>query len=339
MALITEYTKTLIPVNWRSSPNGWTSGNCPMCVTNGQARPDTKRRGGFFFDDEKFQYNCFNCGYKAGWSPGSKITQRLKKLYIRFGADESEIQRLQLELLQEDQLSSLLEKDRIRNAPVIIDWQPMDLPEGTRPFMLHDELGEDWIRAVEYLTARGFNPEDTRIQYTHSKEPARMAKRIVIPFYYKERTVGYTARWIGNPPEGMPKYYNKQPPKNFVYGLDRQTSDKDIVIVTEGILDAIVTDGVAIGSNNINDDQANIIDKLNKRIILLPDADKAGARAIDVAIQRGWDVSFPEWDNCKDAGDAQQKYGRLFTVKTIIDSAVNNSTKIKIMTKSYCKDQ
>ena len=68
----------------------------------------------------------------------------------------------------------------------------------------------------------------------------------------------------------------------------------------------------------------------------MPDADSSGMRLVNAAIKFGWEVSFPEWDDCKDAGDAQMKYGRLFTVKTIIDSAIKNSTKIKIVAKGYC---
>ncbi|MDA9302713.1 hypothetical protein N8072_00895 [bacterium] len=337
MTLIIDYAKTLIPVNWKHSPNGWVSGNCPMCVVNGESRPDTKSRGGFHFEEEKFQYNCFNCGYSTGWSAGKKLSHRLKKLLLRLGADESDVQRLTLELMREDELASILYKQNKRDTPVVIDWPEMQLPEGTMPFMDHPEIGNPWIEAAEYISERGFNVEDHRFQFTNEKIPARMNKRVILPFYYNKRVVGYTGRWVGSPPDGMPKYYNKQPPKNFVYGLDRQTADKRVVIVTEGILDAIVTDGVAIGSNNINDDQANIIDSLNKRVILLPDADSAGAKFVDTAIERGWGVAFPEWSNCKDAGDAMETYGRLFTVKSILDSTIANPTKIKVMTQRYCK--
>ena len=128
--------------------------------------------------------------------------------------------------------------------------------------------------------------------------------------------MGYTARWIGDPPENMAKYFNQQPKNNFVYGLDRQTPDKNIVIVTEGQLDAIVTDGVAIGSNNINEDQANIIDNLNKRVILLADADKAGMRAVYKAIDRGWSVAF--LNKTVKMLVMSLKYGRLFTVRSIL---------------------
>ena len=110
MTVMIDYVRTLIPVNWKSSPGGWTSGNCPMCTKNGQARPDIRGRGGFHFEEETFQYNCFNCNFKTGWSPGSKITVKLRQLLTTFGADESEIQRIQLEMLRESDVATLLIK-------------------------------------------------------------------------------------------------------------------------------------------------------------------------------------------------------------------------------------
>lgn len=338
MTIVTDFVKTVLPVNWKTTPSGWASGNCPMCIHNGQTRPDTKGRGGFRFNDDNFQYNCFNCGYTTGHSPGKRISSRLKKLLNTFGADESDIQRLQLELLKEEDIATVLAKQAKRAEPVIIDWEEHPLPEGTQSICDYNgESTSEFIKAVEYLYERGYDPMDKRFMYSPSKLPGRMKSRFILPFIYKGKVVGYTARWIGNPPEGMPKYFNQQPKNNFVYGLDRQTHNKNIVIVTEGPLDAIVTDGVAIGSNNINDDQANIIDNLNKRVILLADADKAGLKAISTAVDRGWSVAFPEWEDCKDASDALLKYGRLFTVRSILDSAVSNPTKIKVLAKGYCK--
>ena len=87
----------------------------------------------------------------------------------------------------------------------------------------------------------------------------------------------------------------------------------------------------------MNIEQGNIIDSLNKRVILLPDRDKAGVKLTEAAIERGWHVSFPEWEDCKDAGDAQIKYGRLFTVKSILDSAITNPTKIRVLAQRYCR--
>ncbi len=337
MALMNTYVRTLVPVNWRSSPSGWISGNCPMCVRNGQARPDKKGRGGFLFDDDKFQYNCFNCNYKTGWSPQSKITIRLKNLLVTLGADESDIQRIQLELLREQDVETLLIKTEKRKN-LVIDWDEKKLPDDAKPFMDFTEPNADWTDAVAYLTDRGFDVTDSRFMWSPSKQHGRVNKRFILPFTYKGKVVGYTARWAGNNiPDGMPKYYNQQPKKDFVYGLDKQTSDKQFVIVTEGQLDAIVTDGCAIGSNNINDEQADILHSLEKQIIVLPDADEAGKLMCKSAIKNGWMVAFPEWNDCKDASDALTKYGRLYTITSIIDSAEKNSTKIELLMRKYCK--
>lgn len=338
MALITDYIRSLIPVNWRTSPSGWTSGNCPMCVTNGQTRPDTKGRGGFYIDGEEITYNCFNCGYKAGWSPGIKVNHKLKKLLKAFGADESDVNRLQLELMKEDQLGELLAKrTEEKTNHVYINWKEIELPAGSQSIAIYSgEATNDFISAVQYIHDRGFDPASGDFYYSPSNVPGRMKKRFIVPFFYKQQVVGFAARWIGNPPEGMTKYYRQNPPHNFVYGLDKQ-KDKRIIIVTEGELDAIVTDGVAIGSNNCNPDQADVINSLKARVILLPDADKSSMRLVNQALDYGWEVSFPDWQGCKDAGDAVQKYGRLATVRSILESAEQGSTKIRILAKSYCK--
>ena len=335
MSLMIEYVRNLIPTNWKPSPSGWHSGNCPMCITNGQARPDTRGRGGFHFDDDKFQYHCFNCHYKTGWSPGNKVNNRLKNLLLKFGADEAAVQRLQLELMRELDITHTLMVQE-RRKKLVIDWPEVALPEDCKPFMDHTP-DTNWTEAVEYLTNRGFDITDPRLMYSPAKQPARMSKRFVIPFYYKNKVIGYTGRWIGKPPEGMPKYYNQQPPKNFVYGLDRQHADKEIVILTEGPLDAIITDGISAGTNTISEEQADVILSLNKQIIVLPDADEAGMKMVDAAVKYGWSVAFPEWDDCNDAGDALMKYGRLFTVRSILDSAISNPTKIQVIGRKYCK--
>ena len=59
---------------------------------------------------------------------------------------------------------------------------------------------------------------------------------------------------------------------------------------------------------------------------------------VRVAIKHGWSVSFPPWEeDIKDASDAVVRYGRLFTVKSILESIETNGTKIKILAKSRCK--
>ena len=336
MALMNDYVRTLIPSNWRSNPNGWVSGNCPMCVRNGESRPDTKGRGGFYFEEDHFQYNCFNCSYKTGWTQNNRITNKLKNLLIVLGADENDIHRIQLELLREQDVATLLIKKE-KPKKLNIGWDKKELPEGAKPFMEFKEPDQNWIDAVSYLTSRGFDVTDPRLMYSPSKQFGRMNRRFIIPFTYKNEIVGYTARWIGKPPKEVAKYYNQQPKADFVYGLDRQTRNREMVIVTEGQLDAIVTDGCATGRNNINDEQAEILKSLDKEIIVLPDLDEAGKMMCKSAIKHGFSVSFPEWKDCKDASDALTKYGRLYTIKSIINSRQKNPTKIELLMRKVCK--
>lgn len=337
MHLVLEFTKNLIPVNWKTTGTGWTSGNCPMCVQNGQSRPDTKKRGGFYFEEDKFRYNCFNCGYSTGWSEGKQLSGRLKRLYGVFGADSSEIHRLQIELMRERDTAELLIKKKKEDKEVKIDWPEIPLPAQTQD--LHSaELSEKelpkFVSACEFLSDRSLldSPDWKYSTFSHFKN------RVILPFYYKGKIVGYTARWIGTVPnKETPKYYVQQP-KNFVYGLDNQRKESRFVIVTEGQLDALSIGGVAIGSNSMSLDQSKIIEQLGKQTILLPDADKASMRLVKQAIKRNWLVSFPPWeDGVKDANDAVQTYGKLFTVKSIIKFAVDNNTKAEIIAKSYCK--
>ena len=122
-----------------------------------------------------------------------------------------------------------------------------------------------------------------------------------------------------------------------MFNLDAQ-KEHDIIIVTEGQLDAIQVGGVALAGNSPSDAQCTIIEELEKDIVLLPDFDSAGMDTINTAIKRGWSVAFPEWEpDIKDANDAVMRYGRLFTVKSILESIEKNSTKIKILAKTRCK--
>ena len=52
MPVLTDYVRQIIPVNWIPAPSGWIHGNCPVCIVNGESRPDSKGRGGFKFDGQ-----------------------------------------------------------------------------------------------------------------------------------------------------------------------------------------------------------------------------------------------------------------------------------------------
>jgi hypothetical protein len=61
---------------------------------------------------------------------------------------------------------------------------------------------------------------------------------------------------------------------------------------------------------------------------VVPDQDTAGMELVDRAVELGWAVSMPDWEDCKDVNDAVKKYGRLGTLLTIM--AARETSKIKI---------
>jgi hypothetical protein len=337
--IVIEFVRQTIPGGWKQTPSGWVSGNCPMCTTRGH-RADTRKRGGLMFQDDKFQYNCFNCGFKTGWSPGRKINGRLQELLVQFGADPAQIQRVNFELLKEQEEANIAQQFIQQDTPreVVIDWKENSLPpESVRlqdvdTSKLTESQLQKFIAACEYVNERGVDFYEN----WHWSSYSHFSNRVILPFHYKGRTVGYTARWVGKTPnKETPKYY-LQSPKHFVYNIDAQKSHK-YTIVTEGQFDALLVGGVAMQGNTPSMTQCDIVDKLETEIIVVPDADRAGMELVKTAIKRGWNVSFPPWEDCKDAADAVQKYGRLFTVRSILDSAESNSTKIQVLAKSYCR--
>lgn len=337
--IVLDFVQQTIPGGWKKTPSGWVSGNCPMCSTRGHSA-DKRKRGGFMFDDEKFQYNCFNCGFKTGWSPGRKINGRLQELLLQFGADPAQIQRVNFELLKEQEQQSIadqfIQKDQPRE--VNIHWKPMELPTDAKVLhevdtsVLDKKQLDQFIAAASYVHQRGL---DFYSNWMWSSNKF-FSNRVILPFYYRGSIVGYTARWV---PEQRnkdnPKYYLKTP-NHFVYNLDAQKKHK-YTIVTEGQFDALMVGGVAMQGNTPSMTQCDIVDSLDTEVIVIPDADRAGNELVKTALKRGWNVSFPPWEGCKDAADAAQKYGRLFTVRSIIDSAESNSTKIQVLAKSFCR--
>ncbi len=78
--------------------------------------------------------------------------------------------------------------------------------------------------------------------------------------------------------------------------------------------------------------------RLNRKIIVVPDIDKTGLTICDRALELGFHVSIPNWeDGIKDANDAVIKYGRLPTLLSILKNATNSKIKLELMRKKLAK--
>ena len=93
---------------------------------------------------------------------------------------------------------------------------------------------------------------------------------------------------------------------------------------------------MSILGSEINDIQQELINNLNRQVIVVPDRDAPGEKLVNQAIEFGWSVAFPEWDNkVEDVADAVLKYGRLFTIQSILKTTESNKFKIDLKRKMY----
>lgn len=307
-----------LPVRSSKTPSGWITMDCPVCS-------DRRKRGGVIVTGPKISYHCFNCGFKTGWSPGPRLGKKYRELAEHLGADKSEINRIRLEVLKHsDELENTDYDTYVYSEN---KFEPQSLPEGTVELNTLPTTHE--IR--QYAIHRGI---DGLYPLYYSSDVIRN-KRLLIPFIYDGNIVGWTGRHINPPSKNTAKYLHEKLPANFVFNVDKFVNNqREIIVVTEGIIDAILIDGVAVLSNELSAEQAHLISKLGDRIILCPDRDRAGKKLISQATELGWEVSFPPWHkDCKDAADAVKRYGRLATLASIIKHSTSNTTMIKVKTK------
>ena len=317
----------VLPTKRKSTPSGWTSFNAPCCSNRGESR-DTKKRGGILLNaNDGFQYHCFNCGFKAGWSQGKLLSKNTKDLFKYLGMNQDDIGRLNLYTLK------VKDNQPSAKREFSFDLIQKQLPLNSQNLkellsVKHDpEQEQRLFNIVAYLAKRRFELD----WYAwHASDAPGYRDRVVIPFYYQDKIVGYTARKIT---AGKPKYISDSQP-SYVFNLDAQTARRKYVIVVEGPFDAIAIDGVAILNNECNSAQASRIQSLNREVIVVPDRDRAGAKLIDNALEYGWSVSVPPWtEQIKDTADAVTQYGRLYTLATILHYKETNPIKQQLLKK------
>ena len=330
MSIVSDIIIQYLPAKRKTTPSGWLSFNAPCCVHNGD-RVDTKQRGGIKEEGELVSYHCFNCGYKTSWQPGRPISFKMRKLMEWLNIPDSIVNKLSLDILRLNE--GISPQEIITGLP---EFDTVSLPENSikisdiPDYNEHNPSFQNFLSVIEYMAKRNLNLDDTDYYWSPS---LAYRDRLIIPFYYEGRIVGWTARSII--PDKQPKYLTDSQP-GFVYNLDEQRPQKAFCLLVEGVIDAIHTEGVAILRNEINEQQAALINRLNKDVIVVPDRDHAGSKIIEQAIEQGWSVSMPEWKTgIKDVSDAVAQYGRLYTLYSIVNAAEHSPLKIRLRMKKW----
>ena len=288
-----------LPIRSNTTPSGWRTFNCPMCS-------DTRKRGGVITSGPNV--NCFNCNHNR---LDTNYWVKIYRLAEALGVDKNVIHNVTIELMKNsDEFEDIDVDNYVYNFK---HFEKVELPSDVEMISTLDDNHELKV----YAKQRGILDLYPLLHFSDVQNK----RRVVVPFTYNNELVGWTARHIDPPNKQTPKYLHKLQP-GYVFNVDKfADTDREIVIVTEGVFDAIMVDGVSIMGNSVTPEQAHLIDKLGKRVIVCPDKDKAGVELIDQALELGWEVSFPDWHtSCKDAADAVLRYGRLATIKSIIDN-------------------
>ena len=324
MSIIPDTLKIYLPAKQKHTPSGWVSFNSVCCS-------DNRQRGGFIVNEgDAITYHCFNCGFKASWQPGRQLSRGMKLLMRYLNIPDDTINKLSFEaikLLNEQTLTVI-------NNVAIPTFDTRTLPLNAQPIITYlNDTPEKLIPILEYINSRGLYLEDYNFYWTPN---TGFNHRLIIPFYYQNKIVGYTARAVT---QDKNRYFSEQQP-GYVFNLDRQHNDRKFVIVAEGPIDAISIDGCALLGSDIKDQQNWLLQQLHKEIILVPDRDKAGKKVIQQALDYGWSVSMPNYpDGVKDINDCVVKIGRLATLWLIIQSTLSNPLKIQLKEKQWFKEK
>lgn len=353
-SVIKDFIVSKLPASARAASNGWISFHAVCCHSRGEST-DTRRRGGIHPNpDGSVSYSCFNCGFTAGYYPGKPLGLKFRQLLGWMGTDDAEIKRLVIEALR---LKELGIAPSVRaQEETHVDFDETPLPENSREIVElaqhYEQAGWDnsemFVAAVEYLHGRGvpFGEATSAYQfYLTTATASNLNRRLLVPFYWDNKIVGYTARALSD--DVKPKYINSNSP-NYVFNMNRQYAKSKFIIVCEGPFDAISINGVSVLGNTISDTQVEIIESLGKDVIVVPDFDLGetsigraswpGSKLVDRAMEVGWDVSFPIWsETCKDLNEAVVKYGRLFALASILSARHSSKLKIELKKKEYLR--
>lgn len=307
--------------------------NCPCCVYMGESRPDTRGRGGLFIEADTIGYNCFNCRFKCRQDKSEKLNFKTKKFLELLGVPSIDINRVQLDSLKNSSVAysilGLDEKPKV-TTKVDLNFKSVELPEGTR--LLHDILTEDVssdvIDVYNYAIDRGVEGYPF-LMWCDSKAH-RMNRRLIIPYMYRGKVVGYTARLIDKCKKNE-RYYTQSPnSSNYVFNLDSIYKKRKYLIINESPIDSILYDGVATMNFEPTYKQIKLINEFKGKKIVVPDFGIGGSTMIKCAVENNWSVFYPEWNTGFDLGEATQMYGKLFVLERIINDSVDNPIEIKV---------
>ena len=316
--------QTYLPAKRKATSSGWISFNAPCCVHNGETQ-DRRKRGGIKTNEHDWSYHCFNCGFTASFVLGRTLSFKARRLLSWLNVPQEEIERINLESLRHRSIEGILDdRQSVKTPAREVQFDTKTLPESVQ---LLNNNNQDLI---DYLQSRSIDYKE----YPFMWDQEQTRSGILVPFTHNNKIVGQTTRFLD---DRKPKYLNDLP-AGYVFGIDWQRPNWQQVIVVEGVFDALSISGVAVLHADINDAQVQLIQSLDRDVIVVPDQDTAGMKLVDRAMELGWAVSMPDWpDDVKDVNDAVRTLGKLTTLLTIVQASETSRIKIELRKKHIVK--
>lgn len=319
----------------KRSPKGFYPLKCPVCG-------DKKVRAGFKFDDPmgSIGYNCFRgrCGHRFRWTDGP-ANEAMQKLFGAAGIAPQDWAHLVTIFRNDNGLSKTEDKPIIR----IKEPEEVKLPRGSKLLTDSDLKDPRTKWAIEFLLGKGIDPLGLPYYLCNGpppKDELDFRNRIIIPFYYNGKIIFYQGRWYNpNVKEPKAKYLNCRGAEReqLFYNmaeLDRETETP--LLVVEGVFDAEQIGAVSALSNILTDEQIFRLKRCHRKIIIVPDYDKAGYETVKQAVENEFEVSFPDWGSLNDTGDAIQKYGKYRVAGMVADGLCSSGEDALIKAGIYC---
>lgn len=312
----------------RNANSGWTIFNGSCCVHRGASRPDTKSRAGVRYTETGgIVYSCFNCGAKAVWTPGSRISSMWRSLLGWMGMQDDELRKLEYDAWLTRSEETIQYAEVVKSTAM--NFKVKDLPPSARPFSfwLENECDDpNFLAVAEYVLSRS-PPIFEGCEYYWTPDKAKsINRRVLIPFYWKHELVGWTGRTI----DSFGERYHKEIDSDYIFNTDRIKKTDKYIIIVEGPFDAIATNGCATLGDNITQKQKQWLAAQPQEKIVLPDREKMGGKLVDTALEMKWTVSIPQWpEDVKDAAAMCAKHGKLYTIKSVLENKTSNSLRIQ----------
>lgn len=282
-----------------------------LCPFHGEKTPS------FSVSAQKQMYHCFGCG--VGGNVITFIMEYENYTFleaIKYLADKAGISLPEIEYSKEakqeaDLRSQLLQ---INKEAAKYFYYQLKSPKGeiARAYFAKRELTDKTIQRFglgysdkyskslyQYMKSKGYKTELLRqsgLFNTDEKQGMydKFWNRVIFPIMdVNHRVIGFGGRVLG---EGKPKYLNSPETKVFdksrnLYGLNfARTSRKDYLIICEGYMDVIAMhqagfdNAVASLGTAFTSQQASLLKRYTKEVLIIYDSDEAGIRAAERAI-------------------------------------------------------